>query len=109
MALTDHFIHRCTIQRATMTLDEYNNAKPAWANVATAVACRLVEKEERRFTNERAEDAISTKYKLMLAANADVLERDRVIVEGRTFTVEALLRRNARAAHHVTALLSVVV
>lgn len=108
MTLTDHFIHRCTIQRATITLDAYNNAIPTWSDMATNVVCRLVEKEERRITDERAEDTISTKYKLMLAANANVLERDRVIVEGRTFTVEALLRRNARAAHHVTALLSIV-
>ncbi len=113
MPLSDHFIYTCTIQRATNTLDAYNNAQPTWADVATKVACRLVEKEERRITNERAEDAVATKYVLLLAANAAVLERDRVVVAGagnsvRTFTIVALLNRNARSLHHVSARLEIV-
>ncbi len=108
MALTDNFIHRCTIQRATSTLDAYNNAKPEWTDVATNRPCRLVVKEQQRFTNERAEDAISTKYMLLLGASEDVLERDQIIVEGQTFTLEKLLPRNSRALHHLSARLSVV-
>jgi hypothetical protein len=114
MALADHFIHRCTIQRPyDEALDAYGNGTPVFRDVATDVACRLVEKAEtqydqQRIINERAEDVIVTRYTLLLAAGVDAQERDRVVVDGRTFTIEALARRNARAAHHVTARLRLV-
>lgn len=109
MPLSDHFIHTCTIQRPSGTaVDAYNNAKAYYVTVATGVPCRLVEKAQRRLTDERTEDLVQTQYTLMLGPSTDAQERDRVVFDGRTFTIAALLKRNARSLHHVSARLEIV-
>jgi len=90
-----------TIQRGTQTLDPYGNASLSWYDVGQAPG-RLVEKRERVWSNERAEAAVVTAYLLLVPAGTDVAERDRVQVDGVTYTVAALLARNARAAHHLS-------
>ncbi len=90
-----------TIQRGTQTLDAYGNASLSWYDVAH-VPGRLVTKRSRVWSDERAEALLVTTYLLLLPAGTDVQERDRVDVEGTTYTVAALLPRNGRAAHHLS-------
>ncbi len=109
MTIGDHFIHRCTIERpGGTTLDAFNNAAATYSTVAASVPCRLVEKEEQVRTDERAESVVRTKYTLLLNAGIDVRERDRVLVDGRTFTIAAVMKRNARGPHHVSVRLEIV-
>lgn|GEM_PF-2433081 len=95
------------VQRTTQRLDPYGNAVLDWADV-DSVPCRLVEKRERVWSSERAESLVATVYLLLVPASADVQERDRVIVDSTTYTVTAVLARNARATHHKSLTLEVV-
>ncbi len=112
MAIGDHFIHQCTIDRPDETLDAYGNADPVYRQIASGVACRLVEKDERVWSTELQESMVVTKYLLLLGAGVDVSERDRVAVNDgvstRTFTIAARLKRNARGPHHISARLEIV-
>lgn len=106
MAIGDHFIHTCAIERQSGTAkDAYGNRTEFLTIVATGVPCRLVEKEQVVRSDERVEGLAVTKYKLMLGADANVQERDRITVDGRSFVITGVLKRNARSPHHVTVVL----
>ena len=107
MSLDSHLIHTADLQRGTEHADPYGNATRTWYDVAS-VPCRLVEKRERVWSDERAEALVVTAYLLLVPADTDVAERDRVIVDSTTFTITAVLARNARAAHHKSLSLEVV-
>jgi hypothetical protein len=103
MAIGDHFIHTCTIERSSgSTVDAYGNASNYFQIVASGEPCRLVEQEQTVRSDEQVESLAVTKYKLMLGAGTDVQERDRVTVDGRSFVITGVLKRNARGPHHVT-------
>lgn len=109
MAIGDHFIHRCTIERDTETaLSAYGNAAEAWVTVQADAPCRLVEKDERVRTDEIAESLVRTKYLLLMGAGTDLRERDRVTIGARVFSISAVMSRNARGPHHVSARLEIV-
>jgi len=92
-------IQTAAVQRPTATLDPYGNAVNTWSDV-DSVPCRLVAKRQRIWSDERAESATVTSLTLLLPAGADAQERDRVEVDGATYVVTGLLRRNAQAPHH---------
>lgn len=116
MSFASHLLHTCTIQRATRSEDAYNNVVEAWSDIAADVACRFVAKTKTIFVSETAEKAVVVSYLLLVRADADVQDRDRVskvtfedgTVEERTFAIESLLKRRGRALHHQSAQLKVV-
>lgn len=116
MPIESHFIHTCTIQRATETLDAYQNKRETWATVASNVPCRLVEKQQRLVNSERVESTVVTTHLLLIGSGANVLERDRVsqvrledgTVVNMTFVVKSLVMRRAYALNHKSAALSVI-
>ncbi len=92
--------HTAQVQRATENLDPYGNAARSWYDV-DSVPARLVIKQQRIWNDERAESVAVTYYLLLLPTSADVMERDRVVVDSVTFDVVAILPRNAgRTGHH---------
>ena len=99
MGLDSHLIHTATVQRATQTADPYGNGRLSWYDVAVT-PCRLVEKAERIWTDERAEWAVHTVYLLLVPAGCEVAERDRVEVDSVTYSVTACLNRSSRFVHH---------
>lgn len=111
MSFDAQLLHTCTIERAGQALDAYQNASRVWSAIAVGVPCRLVEKQERVLQSERVESTVRTAYTLLLPADAQIVERDRIsavtLEDGRVvssvFTVAALLTRRARVARHVTA------
>ena len=107
MSFDAHLIHTATIQRGNAALDSYGNATYTWEDLVDTF-CRLVEKTERVWISERAESAVVTRYVLLVPATTDVAERDRVVVDGVTYEVEHMLRRNARALYHKSLQLSKV-
>ncbi len=107
MGLDSLLIHQATVQRSTAVLDAYGNASLTWYDY-DSVPCRLVEKRERIWSNERAESVVVTRYLLLVPAGTEVQERDRVQVDGVTYTVGAVLTRNTRATHHKSLSLEVV-
>lgn len=110
MGITSHFIHTCSIERAGETQDEYGENVKTWVAHLTDVPCRLAEKQEREATNEFAEQPLITVYLLLVSADTDVVEDDRVrnityedgTTDARVFTVETKLIRRARAARHIS-------
>ncbi len=111
MGFDSWLIHTCTIERPNETLDAYRNAKQTWSTVATLVPCRFVEKEAVGIANERVESLVTTTYKLLIGAEADLHERYRIsqvtLEDGTvipdTFEVTGILARRARVMRHQTA------
>jgi hypothetical protein len=73
--------------------------------LVTTAPCRLIEKSEHVYSSERAASVIATVYTLLLPTSTSIGERDQVLVSGVTFTVTALLQRNARSPYHKSATL----
>jgi len=117
MTLAAHLIHTCDTERATTATDAYGNPKRTYAAHLTGEPCRLVEKRERIVRGDLTAGAIVTTYLLLVGADADIRESDRIakvtLEDGtedvRRFVVESLLsRRNARGIHHKTAVLQAI-
>lgn len=113
MPIESHFIHTCTIQRATETEDAYRNKVEVWATVASNVPCRLVEKQQRLANSERVESMVVTTHLLLVGSETNIVERDRVsqvrlddgTIVNSTFSVKSLVMRRANALHHKSAAL----
>lgn len=117
MSFDSHLIHRCTIQRATRTEDAYHNVTETWADVATNVACRFVEKRKPVLVDEGTERSVVVSYLLLVHGDVDLRERDRVSEvtfedgtkrEGKFVLDIAPLARRGRAMRHKSAVLSLV-
>lgn len=80
---------RITIQRATITRDEYNEEVPGWADLATVWASYEPIKDGERFRGgERAAD-LSARFQIRYSAtSATITAEDRLIFEGRTYEIE---------------------
>lgn len=110
---TEHLIHSVTLERATAQADGYGNRKKTWATLATGVKGRLVIGAQQVMSNDLAEYAIVTTYKLLLPAGTDVREGDRVqsvtledgVTENGPYSVASVLPRRSRSLHHITLLL----
>ena len=117
MSLLDHLIHTCTLQRSTVTgQDRYQRDIVSWAAVDTDLRCRLIEKTQRAFSDALAQFIVVTGYTLLLTASADAREGDRITdvqledgaVQTGPFRVRSMLRRRARALHHLSLDLEVI-
>ena len=114
MSFSSWLIHTCQVERATVHLGAYQNAKETWAGVGTDMPCRLVEKQARVVVNERVESTVTTTYSLLVGPEVDVRERDRIsrvtLEDGAivpdTFVVTGILARRGSVLHHRTAMLS---
>ena len=102
MPIDSWFIHSGQVQRSTQTTDAYNNAKLTYANQGDPIPGRLVEKQQRIWSDERKESVVVSVYLWLTSPNADLLERDRLIVDSSTFTVTSRLIRNRRTGHHIS-------
>lgn len=98
-----HFIHTCSINRLTTTLDTHNNSTKSYTTVASSLACRLTEKTEKARTTEFIERAASTRYLLLLPAGTDLRKDDVVVIGTTTYRVSAVILRNSNRPSHVSA------
>lgn len=80
---------RITIQRATITRDEYNAEVPGWADLATVWASYEPIKDGERFrAGERAAE-LSARFHIRYSSQVSgVTAKDRLTFEGRTFEIE---------------------
>jgi hypothetical protein len=79
-----------TRQRATASTDGYGDPALSWATPDTATFdVRGVEPVSSTEDND-GRQAVITGYRLYLAAGADVLPGDRVVLRGATYDVEGL-------------------
>lgn len=110
MSVASHFIHTCTIQRATEAEDEYNENTKTWATHLSGVRFRLIEKNEREAPGVMAEQPLITTYLALMPADTDVDEDDRITeiiyedgsTDDRIFTIETKAIRRGRAAKHIS-------
>ena len=117
MSYEAHLIHTCTIENVIEDgLDAHHNKVFAWDTPVENVPCRLVEKRERGWKDERTASSVETTYQLLLLADTPLLERGRVSaivledgsVLDQKFTVREFLARRGRVLLHKTALLEQV-
>lgn len=109
MSFDSHLIHTCTVQRATLSLDQYRGQQRTYADYLTDVRCRLVVKSERIFSDVEVQLGRTTTYLLLVRPDVDVQEGDRItelVYEDKEqvaehFTVREILKRRARSARHV--------
>lgn len=110
MGLDAHFLHTCTIQRPSASLDELGSDVQGWATRAVGERCRLVIKDQRVPSSETAERPVITTYTLFVGPRAGIRQGDRVInvtfedgtVEAGPFRADSILPRRARSVRHVT-------
>jgi len=115
MGIDQHLIHSCDVERDSGSgVDVHNNKTESWsAGSRTDVPFRLVEKRERRVSDDDAAVLIVTVYKGLFAHDEDIQEKDRLVnvtlEDGTTlsekFYVEELLVRRRGSAHHKTTIL----
>ena len=112
MSIDAHLIHSCTILRETITgEDKLGNADTSESTAATGVACRLVEKSKRIWSDEKQESMVLTVYKLLVGPGTNLQARDvisNVVLEDGTtvsgrFEVVSLLARRGRSLKHNSA------
>lgn len=113
MSLASNLRHRCTIQRPTITKDDYDHDIESWSPPElerTDVHCRLKVDEERVPLSELAERPVVTVYRLLVGPRADVQQGDRIVdlvfEDGSTdagpYRIESVLPRRSRRKHHIT-------
>lgn len=118
MSIDSHLIHTCTIQRPTTpNRTSHRDAKPVWATQAIRVLCRLVIKAQRVADSATGERPIVTNYMLLLPADTDIRQGDRItqIIDERgvmelgndnqtpaIYRVAAVMPRRASAQRHVS-------
>jgi|CXWL01.1.fsa_nt_gi hypothetical protein len=117
MSLDTLLIHTCSIRNAAPGgLDAHNNEAPAFDPLIRGTRCRLVEKRERIWSDERGENTVKTVYLLIVGAGADLREHAEVTevtledasVMAGMFVVTEILTRRRMVAHHKTAMLEKV-
>jgi hypothetical protein len=114
VSLGAHLLDRCTIRRPAPQPDGYGEDDSerggGWEPVAEDEPCRLVVTEQRVGEQPWAERPVLTTYRLLLRARADVRPGDRIesvvladgTADGLTYRIESVLKRRARAMHHVS-------
>lgn len=85
----------CTIRRSTDTSDAGGGTTQTWADQATLVPCRVspIGGGERGMTGSRISD--ESTHVITLAAKTDVLEADRIVVEGVVYEITLVRKRGA--------------
>lgn len=111
MSIESLMIHACTIVRDSGT-DEDPLGNPVRPIVTTVYSgmCRLVERAERLWSDERTQAGKVTTYKLLVPAGVMFQERDRVseivLEDGakleNAFTVKTGITRRTRMASHLS-------
>ncbi len=110
MSMTAHMSHSCKIVRNFVEAeDKFGGPGKNWSSEIYSGCCRLVEKQQRVYTDDRSEYAVITVYKLFLPALANVEERDviRLIkidnqVLENAFTVKSILRRRSKSVKFIS-------
>lgn len=111
MGISNHFIHKCDIQRPySGTENAHGLSEESLGFVASGVRFRLVEKEQRIWKSEEAEAVVITVYKGFFSPGVDLEERDElvnVILENgaevdEKYLIQKILTRRARSARHIS-------
>ena len=81
--------HRITLQNATITRDEYGGVIRTWRDLDTVWAAVDTLKGDEYFTARTLRNAVS--YRVTLRYRSDLTPHHRLLFEGRTFDIEAVL------------------
>ncbi len=86
----------CTIRRAALSRTAQGGIRQTWADLATGVPCRLDVLRGLQITasNEKEIDGalgVVLDYTLYVRHDQDITEKDRVVLGGHTFEVQAVL------------------
>jgi hypothetical protein len=109
-AVEQIFLHVCTIQRVTITQNEYNEQVETWNDILTDQICRLITITERKATPGLSLQVLED-YRMLLPAYTDVGRLDRVSLvtfedesTAGPFNVEAVIPRRDRYRQRLLAL-----
>lgn len=115
MAIGGHLKHRCDVFRAELVTDEYENKRRDFGSTAhlSDVRCLYVVKSKSVFDTESGELQTVKEIKMIVGADEDVEEGDRVtdiVLESETLSgdfdvVAAIQHRRARSLSHKTLML----
>jgi len=86
----------CTIQRAAETRTAQGGTRSTWSELATGVPCRLDVLRGLTLSGSTKKEidgalGIALDYTLYVRHDQDIAEKDRVILNGHTFEVQAVL------------------
>jgi hypothetical protein len=104
MSYDDLLTNTCTIQRYTEgAVDGYGNPSNTWAALHTDEPCRWSYPKNREI--KIGAQVVIYDIELFLG-NIDVTERDRVVLNGRTYEIlSAAQRQDGEGGHHMECLL----
>lgn len=77
--------HRITIQRKTITRDEYSQEVETWSDLGTYWA--QVEASPGKLNTDKGTPTTSTEYKITVRYGLDIRNSDRIVYNGQTLDV----------------------
>lgn len=117
MAFKNHLLHKCDIYRPVTSLGIYNeDIKSSETLISQDVSCRYIEKDERRVSDNDAENLVVTTYTLLFGKNVDIQPRDiirnidltsGVIITG-PFLIDSVKNRFGRSLNHKSAIIRLI-
>lgn len=94
---------RVTIQRATITRDDYNNEVETWADLCTVWAGYAPVSDGEKFrAGERASE-IGARFTIRYSSQvADLTPKDQLVFEGRTYAITRVKELERRVGLEIT-------
>ena len=90
MAITNFFIHRATIQRASRTEDAVGGETVTWPEVASNVPGRMVPiTAHESFLASQLTTELTHRW--YCNSNVDIQDQDRIVFGGRNFRVQSVV------------------
>jgi head-tail adaptor len=79
---------RIAVERATITVDSFNNPVPVWATLLVVSALKVDVRDSERIASLEAGAEIGTRFTVRWSRDmAEVTPKDRVVCEGRTYQI----------------------
>jgi len=95
---------RITIERSTVTRNALNEEVRTWAPVATVWASKSDVRDEERWAAHEVAAEVTTRFRVRWQpALADLSPEDRVIYEGREYSINAVKEIGRREGLEITA------
>jgi SPP1 family predicted phage head-tail adaptor len=95
---------RITIRRATYTTNDFGEAVPTWADLATVWASKEDIRDGERFAAQEVAASITTRFRIRYSnVVCDVSPKDRVVFGGRVYNIMAVKEIRRREGLEITA------
>ena len=95
---------RVTIQRATVTVDDFGGETTAWSDVATVWGSKTDVPDGERWRAAEVAATITTRFQIRWSADvSSVSPKDRLYCEGRTYDISHIKELPRRVGLEITA------